>query len=133
MPCKKAQSSYNSSVVEVEERRMSVAEMNLVMNRLGMEGINENSSVGSGGGGAEGVFEEEEPSLDEIKETFRVFDANNDGFIDGSDLHRIISNLGFKEMYDLEDYKRMIKAFDGDGDGLIDFPDFIKLMEKCLC
>ncbi|KAH6798080.1 hypothetical protein C2S52_022634 [Perilla frutescens var. hirtella] len=131
MPCKKAQSSYNSSVVEVEER-MSVAEMNLVMNRLGMEGINENSSV-RGGGGAEGVFEEEEPSLDEIKETFRVFDANNDGFIDGSDLHRIISNLGFKEMYDLEDYKRMIKAFDGDGDGLIDFPDFIKLMEKCLC
>ncbi|KAG6429720.1 hypothetical protein SASPL_107773 [Salvia splendens] len=79
------------------------------------------------------LFEEEEPSFDEIKETFSVFDADNDGFIDACDLRRIVTNLGVMESYDLEEYKRMIKAYAINGDGLIDFQEFLKFMEKCLC
>ncbi|XP_057775047.1 probable calcium-binding protein CML46 [Salvia miltiorrhiza] len=110
---------------------MSIAEMNMVMNRLGMTSINGNSSVGDQDLAA--LFEEEEPSFDEIKETFRIFEANNDGFIDASDLHRIVSSLGLKERYDLEEYKRMITAFDTNGDELIDFQEFLIFTEKCLC
>lgn len=124
----------NSQTFECQER-ICIAEMNMMMNRLGMvcglEGINENASFGAQD--LVSLFEEEEPILDEIKETFDVFDVNNDGFIDASELHRVVCNLGLKEMYELEECKRMIKAFDGNGDGLIDFQEFVKFMEKCLC
>ncbi|KAI3467330.1 hypothetical protein Pfo_023993 [Paulownia fortunei] len=123
-----------SSETSEGEERICIAEMNVMMNRLGMvcglEGINGNTSFG-----AEdflSLFEEEEPSLDEIKETFGVFDVNNDGFIDASELHRVVRNLGLKERCELEECERMIKAFDGNGDGLVDFQEFVKFMEKCL-
>ncbi|KAL3840574.1 hypothetical protein ACJIZ3_025165 [Penstemon smallii] len=79
------------------------------------------------------LFDDEEPSMEEIKETFGVFDVNNDKFIDAFELQRVICNLGLKEESDLEECKRMIKTFDCNGDGLIDFQEFVKLMEKCLC
>lgn len=107
-------------------------EMGKVVDRLGimwgLEGIIGNSSAD-----VAAVFEEEEPSLDEIKEAFRIFDGNSDGFIDGGDLHRIISDLGLKERHDLGECDRMIRAVDCDGDGLIDFQEFVKFMETCLC
>lgn len=120
-PCK-------TQTIEGEES-LSIAEMNAMMNRFGMVSQFE----GSASFGAQdfvSLFEEEEPSLDEIKETFKVFDANNDGFIDASDLHRVVCSLG---LYDLEDCKKMIQAFDDEGDGVIDFQMFLKFMEKCFC
>ncbi|XP_047961628.1 probable calcium-binding protein CML46 [Salvia hispanica] len=114
--------------LKVREGILSIAEVNMVMKRLGMEGINGNSIPDLAA-----LFEEEEPSFDEIKETFSIFDADNDGFIDACDLRRIVTNLGVKESYDLEEYKRMIKSYDINGDGLIDFQEFLKFMEKCLC
>ncbi|KAL8518688.1 hypothetical protein ACS0TY_009873 [Phlomoides rotata] len=105
---------------------MSIAEMNVMMNRLGMVSqFEDEDSASIGAQDLVSLFEEEEPSLDEIKETFEVFDANNDGFIDASDLHRVVCSLG----YELEDCKKMIKAFDG----VIDFQVFVKFMEKCFC
>ncbi|GFP87348.1 probable calcium-binding protein cml45 [Phtheirospermum japonicum] len=77
-----------------------------------------------------GLFNEEEPSLEEIKETFGVFDVNKDGFIDGSELQGVLCNLGLK--CSLEECNGMIKPFDGNGDGLIDFREFVTLMENCL-
>ncbi|KAL0421067.1 UNVERIFIED_CONTAM: putative calcium-binding protein CML46 [Sesamum latifolium] len=110
-------------------------EMKVMMDRVGMvcglEGINGNTSLS--GQELLSLFEEEEPSLEEIRESFGMFDANNDGFIDCNELQRVVCNLGLKEGCELEDCKRMINAFDGDGDGLIDFQDFLKLMESCLC
>lgn len=114
------------------EERISVAEMNAMMSGVGMvfgvEGINGNSSVGAED--AVTLFEEEEPSLDEIEETFRVFDVNKDGFIDASELCRVVSN--FRGRCDVEECHRMIRAFDTNGDGLIDFHEFLKFMENCL-
>lgn len=79
------------------------------------------------------LFEEEEPSLEELKEAFDVFDENNDGYIDAKDLQRVLCGLGFKEGKQLEDCKRMIHAVLGgdNGFGRVRFIDFLRFMDKC--
>ncbi|XP_010265143.1 PREDICTED: probable calcium-binding protein CML45 [Nelumbo nucifera] len=79
------------------------------------------------------VFEDKEPSLEEVKDAFDVFDNNRDGFIDAKELQRVLCSLGFQEGYDVEQCKRMIKTFDVNRDGLIDFSEFLKLMESGFC
>lgn len=91
-------------------------------------------------GELEGVFEEEEPSLEEIREAFEVFDENRDGFIDAEELSRVLSGLGFINQSENDDdddvvvnkCENMIRDFDRNRDGLLDFNDFIKLMELSL-
>ncbi|XVF50106.1 hypothetical protein PTKIN_Ptkin04bG0068700 [Pterospermum kingtungense] len=81
-----------------------------------------------------GVFEEEEPSLKEVKEAFDMFDENKDGFIDAKELGNVLFSLGFiKELASEEECKRMIKVFDENLDGRIDFNEFIKVMERSFC
>lgn len=69
------------------------------------------------------VFEETEPSLEEVKEAFDVFDVNKDGFIDGYELKRVLCGLGVVSSED--DCIRMINAFDENGDGRVDFHEFL--------
>ncbi|KAI3452851.1 hypothetical protein Pfo_009514 [Paulownia fortunei] len=117
-----------------DEKRIHIAEINLMMNRLGIVGgLEDNGDNSLGAEDFLALFDEEEPSLEEIKETFGVFDLNKDGFIDASELQRVLCNLGLKERCKLEECTRMIKPFDGNGDGLIDFQEFVKFIEKCLC
>ncbi|KAI3722413.1 hypothetical protein L2E82_33451 [Cichorium intybus] len=79
------------------------------------------------------MFEEEQPTLAEVKEAFDVFDENKDGFIDARELQRVLSALGLKERSDMEDCKKMIGAFDENADGRIDFNEFVKFMESTCC
>ncbi|KAF8399491.1 hypothetical protein HHK36_004864 [Tetracentron sinense] len=76
------------------------------------------------------MFEEKEPSLEEVKEAFDVFDENRDGLIDAMELQRVLCSLGFREGSEVEDCKRMIAAFDENGDERIDFNEFVKFMEN---
>ncbi|KAL8052491.1 hypothetical protein ABFX02_05G008400 [Erythranthe guttata] len=96
---------------------------------------NENSSGLCAEDDLVGLFDEEEPSFEEIKETFEVFDANKDGFIDACELQRVLVCVFGLEGSgcNLDECKRMIKSFDANGDGLIDFQEFVIFMEKCLC
>ncbi|KAL0014032.1 hypothetical protein SO802_001101 [Lithocarpus litseifolius] len=79
-----------------------------------------------------GLFDEKEPSLEEVKEAFDVFDENRDGFIDARELQRVLRNLGLKEGEELHNCEKMIRAFNENRDGRIDFNGFVKFMEKCL-
>ncbi|XP_055371477.1 calmodulin-A-like isoform X2 [Condylostylus longicornis] len=65
---------------------------------------------------------------DELREAFRVFDKNNDGFISSSELRHVMTNLGEKlsEM-EVDD---MIKEADLDGDGQVNYSDFVMLLTK---
>uniref|UniRef100_A0A2P2NTB8 EF-hand domain-containing protein n=1 Tax=Rhizophora mucronata TaxID=61149 RepID=A0A2P2NTB8_RHIMU len=76
------------------------------------------------------LFDQQEPSLEEIKEAFDIFDEKSKGFIDEEDLQRVLHKLNFKERFDLESCRKMIKKFDDNGDGRIDFIEFIKFMEN---
>nr|KJB75730.1 hypothetical protein B456_012G053700 [Gossypium raimondii] len=76
---------------------------------------------------------EQEPSLEEVKQAFDVFDVNKDGFIDAEELQRILCVLGLKQGLKLENCNNMINTFDEDGDGRIDFQEFVKFMENSFC
>lgn len=79
------------------------------------------------------MFDDKEPSLDEVKEAFDVFDLNRDGFIDAMELQRVVCVLGLSNGSQIENCKQMIREFDENRDGRIDFREFVKLMEKSFC
>ncbi|KAL2505022.1 putative calcium-binding protein CML45 [Abeliophyllum distichum] len=79
------------------------------------------------------LFEEKNPDLEEVKEAFDVFDGNKDGFIDASELQKVLCALGFNEGLEMENCRRMIRDFDENGDGRIDFQEFVKFMQSSLC
>lgn len=80
-----------------------------------------------------GLFEEKEPSLDEVKQAFLVFDENGDGFIDAIELQSVLTRLEFIEGAELEECNKMIRVYDENKDGKIDFSEFVKFMELSFC
>ncbi|XVF43134.1 hypothetical protein PTKIN_Ptkin02bG0016100 [Pterospermum kingtungense] len=112
---------------------LSEGDIKVVMERLGIAYELESNKLMVEADLGE-TFDEEEPSLEEIKEAFDVFDENKDGFIDAIELQRVLSCLGVEErLVQLEECRRMIKVADEDEDGRIDFNEFLKFMETCFC
>ncbi|KAK1309238.1 putative calcium-binding protein CML45 [Acorus calamus] len=126
----------NSSADEgKEELKLKKAEVEAVMERLGMDCDHESETI-DGFLGLEdlsSVFEEEEPSLEEVREAFHVFDDDKDGFVGAKDLQRVLVRLGFNEGRKLEACEKMIEAVGGNCDGWIDFNGFVKFMENSFC
>uniref|UniRef100_T1K1M3 EF-hand domain-containing protein n=1 Tax=Tetranychus urticae TaxID=32264 RepID=T1K1M3_TETUR len=56
---------------------------------------------------------------EELREAFRVFDRNGDGFINAAELRHVMTNLG--EKLTDEEVEDMIKEADLDGDGLVNY------------
>lgn len=77
----------------------------------------------------DGLFEEAEPSLEEVKAAFALFDKNEDGFIDASELRNVLCGLSLAEASEAE-CTNMITSFDDDKDGRIDFCEFLKLLDR---
>ncbi|CAN0899295.1 Probable calcium-binding protein CML46 [Linum grandiflorum] len=116
---------------------ISREDVETVMRKLGFvcnpdQSQNHDQSMGNSGQILE-LFDEEEPSLGEVKEAFDVFDENRDGFIDEAELQRVMVRLGFKEGFQIDGCRKMIRAFDQNGDGRIDFSEFFKFMEISFC
>uniref|UniRef100_A0ACD5UCD6 Uncharacterized protein n=1 Tax=Avena sativa TaxID=4498 RepID=A0ACD5UCD6_AVESA len=87
------------------------------------------TSSGSGGAeapaaGAAAAEDEEE----DMREAFRVFDANGDGYITVEELGAVLSSLGLKQGRTAEECRRMIGQVDRDGDGRVDFHEFRQMM-----
>ncbi|KAL7586473.1 probable calcium-binding protein CML46 [Lactuca sativa] len=102
-------------------------EINMVMTQLGFQQCcGEEGSID-----ILSVFDEEEPSMGEVKVAFDMFDENSDGFIDEFELQRMLCKFGQPENENLEKCRNMIKGFDLNGDGVIDFEEFVRLMETC--
>lgn len=118
-----------------EDDNMCREDVEMVMGKLGIFCNPESEKLQERLGFNElsGLFEEKEPSLEEVKEAFYVFDENRDGFIDARELQRVLCVLGLSEGSRLEDCKRMIRDFDENGDGRIDFNEFVKFMENSFC
>ncbi|XP_037946792.1 calmodulin-like [Teleopsis dalmanni] len=64
----------------------------------------------------------------EIRDAFRVFDRNGDGFISAEELRYVMTNMG--EKLTLEEANEMIREADLNGDGQIDYNEFVEMMSK---
>ena len=65
-------------------------------------------------------------ALQEIKEAFKVFDKDGNGYISAAELRHIMTNLG--EKLTDEEVDEMIREADVDGDGQINYDEFVDMM-----
>ncbi|KAL3644916.1 hypothetical protein CASFOL_010096 [Castilleja foliolosa] len=63
---------------------------------------------------------------DELREAFKVFDRDQDGFISAIELRNVMMNLG--EKLSDEEAEQMIREVDTDGDGLVSYDEFARIM-----
>ncbi|PWA63391.1 EF-hand domain pair [Artemisia annua] len=112
----------------VKKEFMTLGEINAIMGQLGLQQrcSDQDSDID-----ILSVFDDEEPTLEEVKVAFDVFDENSDGFIDEYELRNMLCKLGEQENAMSKECRNMIKGFDVNGDGLIDFDEFVRLMETC--
>ena len=66
------------------------------------------------------------PSDEEMREAFKVFDKDGQGFLSVAELRHIMTNLG--EKLSKEELEEMIKEADANKDGMINYASFVKLM-----
>ena len=65
-------------------------------------------------------------SEEEIREAFRVFDKDGNGYISAPELRHVMTNLGEK-LTDGE-VEEMIREADIDGDGEVNYEEFVQMM-----
>ncbi|KAF3457487.1 hypothetical protein FNV43_RR02145 [Rhamnella rubrinervis] len=125
--------SYSQQQVCVNRKddgNLSREDVKIVMGKLGIFCSPESEELHEWFGSDElSRLYEEEPSLEEVKEAFDMFDENRDGFIDEKELQRVFCILGLKQGSEIENCKNMIGSFDENRDGRIDFNEFVTLME----
>ncbi|KAJ8899436.1 hypothetical protein K2173_018410 [Erythroxylum novogranatense] len=63
---------------------------------------------------------------EELKEAFKVFDRNQDGFISANELRQVMIDLG--ERLTDDEAEQMIREADLDGDGLVSYEEFARMM-----
>ncbi|XP_019418735.1 PREDICTED: calmodulin-like [Lupinus angustifolius] len=63
---------------------------------------------------------------EELKEAFRVFDKDQDGYISPIELMFVMRTIGVKVTE--EELGFMVNQADLDGDGLIDYEEFVRMM-----
>lgn len=66
-------------------------------------------------------------SEEEIREAFRVFDKDGNGFISAAELRHVMTNLG--EKLTDEEVDEMIREADIDGDGQVNYEGKFRLIE----
>lgn len=64
-------------------------------------------------------------SEEEIREAFKVFDKDGNGFISAAELRHVMTNLG--EKLSDKEVDEMIREADVDGDGQINYEEFVKV------
>merc|ERR1719210_3027321 len=65
-------------------------------------------------------------SEEEIREAFRVFDKDGNGYISAAELRHVMTNLG--EKLTDEEVDEMIREVDIDGDGQVNYEEFVTMM-----
>ncbi|MFS7901590.1 putative EF-hand domain pair protein CML [Helianthus anomalus] len=70
----------------------------------------------------------EEQDEADLKEAFKVFDENGDGFISATELQKVLGKLGFTEANEMGRVKLMISSVDLNHDGRVDFSEFKDMM-----
>ncbi|KAJ1292453.1 hypothetical protein BS78_02G392400 [Paspalum vaginatum] len=79
------------------------------------------------GAGAEGGKKADDE--DEMREAFKVFDVDGDGFISAAELQEVLKKLGLPEASSMANVREMICNVDRDSDGRVDFSEFKCMMQ----
>ncbi|OEL30791.1 Calmodulin-like protein 5 [Dichanthelium oligosanthes] len=81
-------------------------------------GLMARKTAGAGGDGAD-------PD-EELREAFKVFDKDQNGYISATELRHVMINLG--EKLTDEEVEQMIREADLDGDGQVNYDEFVRMM-----
>lgn len=83
----------------------------------------QDDAAADGGGAGEDDDEQE------MREAFRVFDVDGDGFISAAELQEVLKKLGLPEASSMANVREMICNVDRDSDGRVDFAEFKCMMQ----
>eukprot|EP00092_Neocalanus_flemingeri_P055916 GFUD01066221.1.p1 GENE.GFUD01066221.1~~GFUD01066221.1.p1 ORF type:complete len:145 (+),score=66.17 GFUD01066221.1:79-513(+) len=61
----------------------------------------------------------------ELREAFKIFDRNRDGYIDMKELKKVVAMLG--TMLTKEEVEEFMAEADKDGNGKLDYDEFVKM------
>lgn len=115
-----------------DETGMTYEDVKFMMRRIGLNfddvGLMACSNIGDY---VPRLFTDDEPSLDEVRQAFSVFDVNKDGYLDASDLLRVFQGLGLEEV-GMGECEQMIAKYDMNKDRRIDLVEFTKVLEASL-
>ncbi|XP_023321690.1 neo-calmodulin [Eurytemora carolleeae] len=70
----------------------------------------------------------EEDQMEDLREAFRMFDRNKDGFIDLVELRKVTSIMG--ATLSTTEIQEFMKEADKDGNGKIDYDEFVNMMKQ---
>ena len=70
----------------------------------------------------------ETDSDEEIREAFKVFDKDGNGFISVTELRQVMNSLG--EKLTEEEVDEMMREADTDGDGQVNYEEFVAMMNS---
>uniref|UniRef100_A0A8C3S858 EF-hand domain-containing protein n=1 Tax=Chelydra serpentina TaxID=8475 RepID=A0A8C3S858_CHESE len=65
-------------------------------------------------------------SEEEIREAFRVFDEDGNGYVSAAELRHVMTSLG--EKLTDEEVDEMIEEADADSDGQVNYEEFVRMM-----
>jgi calcium-binding protein CML len=80
-------------------------------------------------GGSSLASDDEEDNEGEMREAFKVFDVDGDGFISAAELQEVLKKLGMPEASSMANVREMICNVDRDSDGRVDFGEFKTMMQ----
>lgn len=123
---KKTSKAPNKS--ECDEVNATQSDAEVAMGKMGLNSDQEKSCEY-----ISTLFDDDEPSFQEVKMAFLVFDENNDGYIDALDLRRILQNLGLGDRVGVNEAEQMIARYDMNNDRRIDLMEFTKVLEDSFC
>ncbi|KAF7817161.1 putative calcium-binding protein CML43 [Senna tora] len=63
-----------------------------------------------------------------LREAFKIFDEDGDGYIDAMELKRVLDCLGLDKGWDMNTIEKMVKVADLNFDGKVDFGEFELMM-----
>ena len=62
----------------------------------------------------------------ELKEAFKIFDRDGDGFVDAKELMHVVTLYGDK--LSQEEAEELLREADQNGDGKLDYNEFVRMM-----
>lgn len=71
----------------------------------------------------------ETDQTEELRQAFRIFDKNRDGFIEAKELRWVTTTLG--QRLTNEEITAFMNEADLDGDGKLNFDEFVRMMTQC--